>query len=124
MAFIAIKAADRIPEQTKLNDRQAALVVRAQLSDAAGGLGTDALGEWPRDTGRSAAAIEWGVEPSIDGGFIGFVEDLVWYAGYVSLPGGDNAWQLLVDDRGLRAADSIEDDMVDDVAIALVREGP
>lgn len=95
--FIAIKAQSRIIESTRLNARQMAQALTALVGARADDLGGDAQSGWPRGpTGLSAAGIEWGVETITGDSAVAFVQDLVWYAGYVRIPAG-NAWaQLLV----------------------------
>lgn len=118
MAFIAIKAQSRIVESTRMNEREVAVVVRAILEDEVEDLGSEGQSQWPKDTGVSAGGLEWGVEASTGSsasGITAFVQDLVWYSGYVRIPGG-NAWLRLV----VEPAELDEDQLVDELANSVV----
>lgn len=100
-----------------MNERQVGIVVRVRLEDEAQDLGSGAKGQWPTATGLSAAGLEWGVEASSgsSGGITAFVQDLVWYSGYVRIPAG-NAWLRLV----LEPAEVDEDELTADLADSVV----
>lgn len=118
VTFIAIKATNRIAASTRMNERQVGIVVRARLQDEVEDLGSEGQSQWPKDTGLSASGLEWGVDASSGSsasGITAFVQDLVWYSGYVRIPGG-NAWLRLV----VEPAELDEDELIDDLADSVV----
>lgn len=119
MSLFAIKAQSRTVEDTRLNARQAQEVMTVILGDFAEKRAEGAEAEWPTETGFSKAGIEWGVD-GVGTGALAFVQDLVWYAGFVRIPSGP-AWLLLVTEPVINEEAELASDLADSVADALLR---
>lgn len=121
MALIAIKAANRIPESMELNERQAALVMRELIGAEADDIVDSARSNWPRDSGDSADALQDGTEVTSDADFVVFIEDLIWYAGFVPFTPNVTAWNALV--VGPAEDEGLVEVLADGVVVALFRPG-